>query len=123
MLLSEAMFLGSTMKPQAFNRFYYEGATCAMGAALDAVGKLDIEVSYANHSTAADLWPWARTNDPAKAICPECGRHGLSHWDIITSHLNNGHGWTRERIADYVATVEPKEEIPVALEAQAEVAQ
>lgn len=38
MRLSEAIRLGAMLKPQGFGSYFRHGATCAMGAAIEAVG-------------------------------------------------------------------------------------
>jgi len=54
MRLSDAIRLGAMLKPQAYGGFHFEGRTCAMGAALDACGRLDaVEVADAR-SPASD---------------------------------------------------------------------
>jgi len=66
--------------------------TCALGAALLADGHLDV---------------FAIT--PA-VPCPACGVVGERGISQIVGHLNDQHRWTREAIADWVATVEPADE-------------
>lgn len=93
MRLSEAIRLGAMLKPQGF-----EGtgsrqcpATCAYGAALDAISR---------DGFPSDIWPWI---DQTLFQCPACDqKHGM----YIIPHLNNDHRWTRERIADWVETLE-----------------
>lgn len=111
MRLSEAIRLGATMKPQGKYYFFRDGATCAQGAALDAVGLLHEEDSLACHYEMARLWPWVNPLDPAAACfsCPFCGP-GRGRMASLIAHLNNDHEWSRERIADFVKLHEP---IPV----------
>jgi hypothetical protein len=40
-------------------------------------------------------------------ICPEC--HGKRVLARLIPHINDDHGWTREQIADWVATIEPQQ--------------
>jgi len=95
---SEAIRLGAMLKPQAYHRMYdaVTGGTCALGAALDAVGML---TKWAN----VWLWTWTATSG---GRCPLCMK-----WDDFVSsmviHMNDDHKCTRERIADWVATIEP----------------
>ncbi len=95
MRLSEAIRLGATMKPQHFGMYRdVEGkATCAMGAAFDAIGE--------------DTWitGWDETNRSLNlGKCPEC--RGFVVGNLIV-HLNDNHRWSRERIADFVELHEP----------------
>lgn len=97
MRLSEAIRLWAMLHPQYFGATYGMDVnhqvlgTCAMGAARQAgfivrrEGVLDIATR-----------------------CPHCGKVRDALLRVIT-HLNDGHRWTRERIADWVATVEPAE--------------
>jgi hypothetical protein len=105
MKLSAAILLGSTMSPQAFREFQDKnGSRCAVGAALAAIGKpikAKIAVGVAEAS-----WPWLTRHDAF--VCPGC--HGVwRHVLGLIMHFNDVHGWTRERIAEWVATVEPQD--------------
>lgn len=110
MRLSEAIRLGAMLKPQgkgndAMN-WMKSNRTCALGAAAEAAsitGSAHVGSEGENiYNGLKDRWP-----ELTKYIhCPECGFRypNLSIW-----HLNDQHGWTRERIADWVATIEPQE--------------
>lgn len=93
MRLSEAIRLGATMKPQFFG--FYMGArnnklsTCALGAALDAVG--DLWGMAALHFSILDV--------PAQ--CPQC-TYKAPRLEQVIAHLNDDHLWTREAIADWL---------------------
>src|SRR5690349_2366375 len=104
MKLSDAILLGSVNNKQAFGFFYLEGATCAMGAALDAVGKLNRFRQDKNFTNEREVWPWAHNT---RADCPVCKLNNKVR--EIVAHLNNTHGWTRPQIAAWVATIEPAE--------------
>lgn len=109
MRLSEAIRLGSMLKPQFIDGYqrripltlfgydagYRVVGTCALGAALDAVGALRPRPHQCD-AELAHRWPWLFhvTN-------------GTSAWTKITV-LNDDRGWTREQIADFVATIEPE---------------
>jgi hypothetical protein len=101
--LSEAIRLGAMMKPQrgilpTWGAKYGEGY-CALEAAAVAVS------STANLLSIRDLWPWVLS----KAKCPySCG----FEFDVegAVGHLNDHHRWTREQIADWVATIEAQTE-------------
>jgi hypothetical protein len=97
MRLSEAIRLGAMLHPQAFGWYQREGGTCAMGAAMDAGG--------------FQRWPIVEVSP---ATCPACAcvlhGNGICHaTGAIIVHLNDGHRWTREQIADWVQTVEERE--------------
>ena len=98
MKLSEAIRLGSLLKPQAFGGMWVGEGSCAFGAALDAIGINALTM-------ATGIWPWLRA--PMK--CPVCGQPEVIVTLVISFHLNDKHLWTREEIADWVATVEPQE--------------
>jgi len=111
--LSEAIRMGAMLSPQT--RLEYEdetGATCAMGAAYKAVGHNDRE-----HNPK----PW-EVILAEKVNCPDtlrdCAARSLEH---IIIHLNDFHDWTREQIADFVASIEVGDFYPApAPEAQVE---
>lgn len=88
MRLSEAIRLGATLKPQAFNDQTL-GRSCALQAAADALNMstwTDIALRYAFITKTVD--------------CPHCTDRD---WLIRAIwHLNDTHHWTRERIADFV---------------------
>lgn len=100
--LSEAIRLGSMMRPQCFEDYYRNGGSCALGAALEAVGH-----PFGNNHPGReeDRWPILLTVDAMP--CPEhCGQ---PMFNAIT-HLNDFHRWPRERIADWVESIEKQQE-------------
>lgn len=105
MLLSEAMKLGAMMKPQGFGWFLKDGKSCALGAAMEAVG-----VSIAEgdrYDPSVELWTWLIKPRPCPA-CPEFG-----HWSstgAVIAHLNDDHLWTREAIAAWIEVLERSDE-------------
>lgn len=111
MKLSEAIRLGSMMKPQGFWEYAYQAefgapaTTCALGAAFDAIGELD----YVMESD--EEWDYAKF--PVLAVqvscCPQCGTHCAETVDSVVPHLNDSHEWTRERIADWVESIEQQQ--------------
>lgn len=121
MKLSEAIRLGSLLRPQAFGAFMDdEGGSCAMGAAMEAAGirlrrgaNKEILVEMEATETYAE---WKRAKVYGKPYeCPVCkegvpfaDRQGQLRRNItsIIIHLNNDHEWTRGEIADWVATFE-----------------
>lgn len=106
MKLSEAIRLGAMLKPQGFgvNSIKSDSPdTCALGAAADAVG---ITHDYADIYTA---WPWTAKN--CKSPFDDRLLFRRDHEDALSIiwKLNDVHRWTREQIADWVATIEPSE--------------
>lgn len=107
MRVSEAIRLGAMMGPQLrFNLFDQRTlGTCAWGAALLASNRIYF-VSSGEWKIADDSMDWAEGN--MHAVCPVCGI--TDNKTSIIFHLNDlsefyhnvGHGWTRERIADWV---------------------
>lgn len=98
MKLSEAIRLGSLLTKPIKNFFHSGDGACALGAAGFAIG----QESYIG---VERVYPWLVTGD---ADCPACPMIGCAP-ETIVLHLNDMHEWSRERIADWVATVEPKE--------------
>lgn len=93
--LSEAIRLGAMLKPQGFGLTFGE-ATCALGAALEAVGA----TTQADWMPVYRLWPITSI----RVLNPVCGREmllGSTCWI-----LNDKHKWTREAIADWVEQIE-----------------
>lgn len=121
MKLSEAIRLGAMMKPQAFDGVLLKGqsvtvmgervdipetiCTCAIGAALDAIGRLP-RIDYLEGCIWTDPGCFFPILNKA-APCPVPGCEGADiDWALPVSHLNEEHRWTRERIADWVESVE-----------------
>lgn len=105
MRLSEAIRLGSMLGPQIFGRGTDDqNGSCAYGAAYLAIGG-----RVNDHVSVTDTWPWI---DTMTDVCPVCERVPS---DIpvgcgqLIPHLNDVHLWSRERIADFVASIEPQE--------------
>ena len=99
MRLSEAISLGSMLTPQAVGTFEdARGGRCALASAVDAVGRsLSVLGNY-------DEWKWTKRS----TNCPECQRPAPVAYVIM--HLNDHHLWNRERIAQWVAEIEPTED-------------
>lgn len=102
MRLSEAIRLGAMMKPQSAQAYYNHetGGTCALGAALDAIGVLDIGTEYisyyANTRALIAMWPWVF--EGRTGFRPF--ENGLRPFEKITA-MNDVLGRTREQIADW----------------------
>jgi hypothetical protein len=123
MQLSEAIRLGSLLKPQAFGVLFRKNfgsngtiiiTSCALGAAVDAVADIDAnsDTLIRQSLTVIDTW-WPWVNDINDTLvnycyCPECGQTSSSITYLIT-HFNDRHRWSREKIADWVVTAEPPE--------------
>ena len=101
MKLSEAIRMNGMMKPQGFGAESYLSleAPCALGGALQMIGKLPHSRDYFLPIT---IWEFLMN----RAKCPACSysRH-ISVLGVLT-HLNDSHKWTRSQIADWVETVE-----------------
>lgn len=109
MRLSEAIRLGSMIRPQGFERLYVDGGSCAAGAALEAVGR------WKDGMFALGLWGAIGQEINAfpglpplhRQECPTCqGGVMMGDWYSALIHLNDHHRWTREQIADWVEKVE-----------------
>lgn len=146
MKLSEAIRLGSMMKPQNFGEFYghrlriertasfpwfrlrFAETSCAVGAAFQASGAGFKEVVYKKGAVIASFREGTVTRVLTKdetthqwihpvewdaiwyreTVCPQCQR--VEPIYRLIPHLNDKHHWTRERIADYVETLEREAE-------------
>ena len=105
MKLSEAIRLGAMLRPQGTNSksmlwWVDERGTCALGAALHAQG-LRGEFVF---DLIREAHPWIRVRGPN---CPICQVKYRVYETIY--HLNDKHLWTREQIAGWVESIEPKE--------------
>jgi hypothetical protein len=137
MKLSEAIRLGSMIGPQAYGarrKTVKRGflglfgpkveAFCAMGAAYAAVGASTVtrparpgELAGAERGGISRYQggelvtfitcPWYTFLERITP-CPACSRDEME-LDRLIAHLNDKHKWTRERIADFVETLEPKD--------------
>lgn len=108
MRLSEAIRLGSMLKPQGFAHYQTNGGSCAFGAAMDACG---VEASLQNGmlDTALEaMFPLS----VVQAKCPACETFPWGDAASVIIHLNDDHEWSREAIADWVESVESPETPP-----------
>ena len=106
--LSEAIRLGSMIRPQAFGILFDNTGSCAWGAAQEAIG-MQGENWADLPSEWRDLWieshSWLQCN---------------KMFDIrMIAHLNDDHRWNREQIADFVETVERQWQAESATKAKA----
>lgn len=118
MRLSEGMFLGSAIHPQGFGALaaYDKGGTvrtCALGAALVAVGAINKDGEIVGGRIRAciyqQLWPEIAGIDEVKCpVCPSFARNQDSNLAVVNmiTHLNDNHRWSREKIAEWAAGLE-----------------
>lgn len=121
MKLSVAIRLGSMLVPQCIGQSvdWHRDVTgqpvvaaCALGAAGLAIGQwpLRMEPGIMRRDSVwnpCDSWPWTVCD----VACPQCcvWYSGGANVVAIIAHLNDTHRWTREQIADWIATIEPQE--------------
>lgn len=101
MKLSEAIRLGAMLKKQVVGSDGTHGS-CALRAATDALGLHDsVRSGLLDYSGLIE-----RFSELLQHVhCPGCA--ALEDQLIVTIfHLNDSHRWTREKIADFVETVE-----------------
>jgi hypothetical protein len=101
MRLSEAIRLGSMLRPQGFGHMWSGGKSCAVGAAYEALGYGDGKDVF----LPRDLYDLLIS----RIFLMPCGCTPYQlRFSLVTAitHLNDAHRWTRERIADWVETLE-----------------
>jgi hypothetical protein len=113
MALSAAIRRGSKLRPQGRLALLYNGATCALGAAGEAIGIKLYDESYRYPPEAGEggyeqIHVAFPILNKLYTKCHLCGRH-LN----MIPHLNDDHFWTREQIADYVEGVELSLELAI----------
>jgi hypothetical protein len=114
---SEAMREGAKLKPAVRGWTYVNGATCAIGAGLDALGILQTDHAQtdpANESfaTLESTYPYLYEGEVS---CPGESCHSF-RWTRLGGerlystiiHLFDEHEWTREAIADWLESEEEK---------------
>ena len=108
--LSAAIRIGAKMNPQGQRRLYSsEHKTCALGAALIGIEITPETIMHESYKLLKPIWPILKN----KVVdCPACGytHEGNGLLDNIWI-LNDYHDWTREKIADWVETIENKEAV------------
>lgn len=109
MKLSEAIRLGAMLKPQAYGYILTPGGdmTCAWGSAYEAIGMRIRAGQYGRSSKAPAEW---RKFASIVMVGPEGGKP-RSIGSII-ERLNDSGKWTRERIADWVESIENAQVTP-----------
>jgi hypothetical protein len=109
--LSEAILLGSTiLKPSRYEAISKDGSSgCAVGMALVANGHAR-KRTIIGGVALTELYPWTKKAVSTAAPC-HCGKalNRAGKWPAraIIMHLFDEHKWSAERIADYVAKIEP----------------
>lgn len=95
---------------QAFGDYYSgRNASCALGAAYDAMYRLPTEAS-GQHPTR-DLDWFFDCLDTVKP-CPAAGCRKRLYLAALLVHLNDDHRWSREQIATWLAGDSPARGIP-----------
>lgn len=133
---SEYMRLGAMLRHQVRGELFSpDGGSCAMGALMEATGTLPSFRSVPELRLmlfgAANIDSQLKTRAmfPLLGTKPKLSPSPISElelvglvWDVwgVCVHLNNICGWTRERIADYLETLEALEEIPAEVQRVAE---
>ena len=94
--------MGSMACPKVMGSTKRGDGRCAIGAAFLAIGRGEEE----DYSRIGEAWPMAY-GDVVNPITGES--HVLFG---VIRELNDNHEWTRERIADWVETIEAQAEAP-----------
>lgn len=93
MKLSDAIRLGSMLRPQGFG-----AVPCRENQLTFCTLEAAIAAGY-------------RYEKPGHVVaCPACQGNNSRGIESIVVHLNDHHHWTRERIADWVETIEPADD-------------
>jgi len=96
MKLSEAIRLGAMLNQQCFGDYALDGKTCAMGAALAAIGVNPDDAWRVDPVIAAAENEWSASVPPQK-----CPIHGCCKEEALVTqlvvHMNDTHRWTREQ--------------------------
>ena len=108
MKLSEAIRLGAMIRPQGFHGLFGEGKSCAMGAALEAVGFPYEDIPSNQLCEGMKLF----SGHSHTRWCPVCRESPQTTAPLyrVVEHLNDTHRWSREQIADWVEQVEQEVE-------------
>lgn len=120
MKLSEAIRLGAMLKPQAFNGTVTADGTCALAAAAEALGiapvllNVDTGEYVVSYGALSAAFPSLETHEVALP-CKPCEytveSEGTRPLQSAIFHLNDSHKWSRERIADWVQTIEDQQPV------------
>jgi hypothetical protein len=106
MKLSDAILISGMVKPQGRgpDSIGSSEAPCALGGALDVIGKQRVGQHELNYQALCKAWPFLnqQAHHPVNGIM----------YDILSIvwRLNDVHYWTHVQIAEWVRTVEPQAE-------------
>lgn len=115
MQLSEAIRLGAVLGKQMIGKFNDgDDNTCAVGAAGLAIGLKYNPMQYVTEIREAFPLLKQSVQNPVKCDDVSCGRPHriLNSVGATIIHLNDSHNWSREKIADWVQSVEREVYIP-----------
>lgn len=101
MKLSEAIRLGSMLRPQCKGLYFTEGGSCALGAAYEATYSYPGDETIISYSKFEEAYPILKPS----GVTDKPSRLAMS-----ITNLNDIQGWTREQIADFVEKVERRTE-------------
>ena len=111
MKLWQAIEKGSKGATQTHNTFVdRDGAVCAQGAALKAIGKLGNPFTTDHHAIMAETWPELAVRVEK---CPAgCDLYGplVGGRSRLVAHLNNHHHWPFHLIINWLRGVEGDEQ-------------
>lgn len=101
---SEAILAGAKLRPQGFGILYGNGKSCALGAACEGSGYPIAYQATARHVDAHLEKAFGAAVLNTITSCPysDCD-HPDDFAEMIITHLNDDHKWTRERIAEWLA--------------------
>lgn len=125
--LSQAIRLGAMIKRQAFGFIdevveikvtllgqeivlATELATCALGAAFDAIGKLSV---YEDLEDSRYFPILAVMETCPVTACSDVCMMSAESLDNVIQHLNDDHYWTREQVAEWVEVIERRQFQPM----------
>jgi len=114
MRLSEAMRIGASWSKSIRLVWKRDDGTCALGAAYEgtfgtikgALGTHPLEESVRLKAEYRILSRGA-AECPVSNMCPKDLTNTVMQ---MIAHLNDNHDWSREKIADWIETLEPKPE-------------
>ena len=115
MKLSDAIRLGAMLRPCKSARILTEDGSCSLGAAIEAAG-LDYGPSSNGYEMVVHHWPWTNrrmTPEQYPQSLSQIERKTFCDNDYQAVHaisLMTIHWKSRERVADWVASIEPQEE-------------
>lgn len=105
MRLSDAIRAGAKMKPHGVGSSTVVSTgekVCALGAAACGAG-IDTISSFAAYNILKNRFPILREEVRCESNPSKCRTGDVCE---VIYHLNDGDGWSRERIADWVEQVE-----------------